>query len=58
MEKRRGSYRINNQGISCFLEEKEDKSKQLRTRDLVVEVDRTQEGLENLSIQESREYTP
>jgi hypothetical protein len=36
--------------ITCLIEEKEDKSKQLRDRDLTVEVERTQEGLKNLSM--------
>ena len=36
--------------IVHLLKEQEDKSKQLRTRDLVVEVERTQEGLKNLSM--------
>jgi hypothetical protein len=44
--------------IARLLEEQEDKSKQLRARDLAVEVERTQEDLENLSIQESRASTP
>jgi hypothetical protein len=36
--------------IMCLIEEQEDKSKQLRARDLVVEVERKQEGLNNLSM--------
>jgi hypothetical protein len=44
--------------ITHLLEEQEDKSKQLRARDLAVKVERTQEGLKNLSMQESRESTP
>jgi hypothetical protein len=44
--------------IVCLLEEQEDKSQKLRAKDLVVEVERTQEDLENLSMQESREPTP
>jgi hypothetical protein len=44
--------------IARLIKEKEDKSKQLRTRDLVVKVERTQEGLKNLSMQESRAPTP
>jgi hypothetical protein len=36
--------------IACLIKEQEDKSKKLRTRDLVVEVERTQEGLKNLSM--------
>jgi hypothetical protein len=44
--------------IACLIEEQEDKSKQLRARDLAVEVERTQEDLKNLSMQESRAPTP
>jgi hypothetical protein len=44
--------------IACLIEEQEDKSKQLRARDLAVEVERMQEDLKNLSIQESRTPTP
>jgi hypothetical protein len=44
--------------IARLIEEQEDKSKQLRARDLVVEVERTQEGLKNLSMQESRAPSP
>jgi hypothetical protein len=44
--------------ITCLIEEQEDNSKQLRTRDLAVKVERTQEGLKNLSMQESRAPTP
>jgi hypothetical protein len=44
--------------IARLKEEQEDKSKQLRARDLVVEVEITQEDLEKLSIQESRASTP
>jgi hypothetical protein len=44
--------------IAHLLEEQEDKSKLLRTRDLAVEVERTQEDLKPLSIQESRAPTP
>jgi hypothetical protein len=36
--------------IAHLIEEQEDKSKQLRARDLAVEIERTQEGLKNLSI--------
>jgi hypothetical protein len=43
--------------IACLIEEQEDKSKQLRTRDRIVKADKTQEGLKNLSIQESRAPT-
>jgi hypothetical protein len=41
-----------------LIEEQEDKSKQLRTRDWVVEAEKMQEDLKNLSIQESRAPTP
>jgi hypothetical protein len=44
--------------IACLIEEHEDKSMLLRTRDLVVEVERTQEDLKPLSIQERRAPTP
>jgi hypothetical protein len=44
--------------IARLIEEQEDKSKQLRARDLAVEVERTQEGLKNLSMQERRAPTP
>jgi hypothetical protein len=44
--------------ITRLIEEWEDNSKQLRARNLVVEVEITQEDLENLSIQKSRESTP
>jgi hypothetical protein len=44
--------------IAHLLEEQEDQSKLLRTRDLDVEVERTQEDLKHLSIQESRAPTP
>jgi hypothetical protein len=44
--------------IAHLLEEQEDKSKQLGTKDLVVEVEKMQKGLENLSMQEKREPTP
>jgi hypothetical protein len=44
--------------IARLIKEQEDKLKQLRARDLVVEVERMQEDLENLSIQESRASTP
>jgi hypothetical protein len=36
--------------ITQLIEEQEDKLKQLRTRDLVVEAERTQDGLKNLSM--------
>jgi hypothetical protein len=44
--------------IMILMQEQEEKSKQLRAKDLDVKVERTQEGLKNLSIQESREPTP
>jgi len=44
--------------IVHLLEEKEDKSNILRTRDLVVEAKRTQVDLKNLSMKESRAPTP
>jgi hypothetical protein len=44
--------------IVCLIEEQEDQFKQLRTRDLAVEFERTQEGLKNLSMQERRVPTP
>jgi hypothetical protein len=44
--------------IAHLLEEQEDQSKLLRTRDLDVEVERTQEDLKHLSVQESRTPTP
>jgi len=40
-----------------LIEEQEGKSKKLRTRDRVVEAEKTQENLKNLSIQESRRPT-
>ena len=36
--------------IARLIQEQEDKLKKLRARDLVVEVERTQEGLKNLSM--------
>jgi hypothetical protein len=36
--------------ITCLIEEKEEKWKQLRARDLAVEVERMKEGLKNLSM--------
>jgi hypothetical protein len=36
--------------IARLIKEQEDTSKKLRTRDLAVEVERTQEGLKNLSM--------
>jgi hypothetical protein len=44
--------------IAFLIEEQEDKSKQLRARYLVVEVERTQEGLKNSSMQKRRAPTP
>jgi hypothetical protein len=44
-------------GITHLIEEQEDKLKQLSARDLAVEVERTQEGLKNLSMQKSRAPT-
>jgi hypothetical protein len=44
--------------IVHLLKEQEDQSKLLRTRDLDVEVERTQEDLKHLSVQESRAPTP
>jgi hypothetical protein len=43
--------------ITHLIEEQEDKSKQLRARDLAVEVEKMQEGLKNLSMQERRAPT-
>jgi hypothetical protein len=36
--------------ITRLIKEQEDKSKQLRAKDLAVKVERTQEGLKDLSI--------
>jgi hypothetical protein len=44
--------------IVHLLEEKENQSKLLRTKDMDVEVESTQEDLRHLSIQESRAPTP
>jgi hypothetical protein len=44
--------------IARLREEQEDKSKKLKTRYLDVEVEGTQEGLNNLSMHERREPTP
>jgi hypothetical protein len=44
--------------IIHLLEEQEDNSNKLRTRDLAIEAERMKDDLENLSIQESRAYTP
>jgi hypothetical protein len=41
-----------------LLEERENQSKLLRTKDMDVEVERTQEDWRHLSMQESREPTP
>jgi hypothetical protein len=43
--------------IAHLLEEQEDRSKLLRTRDLDIKVERTQEDLKHLYVQESREPT-
>jgi hypothetical protein len=39
------------------MEEQEDKSKQQRARELFVKVERTQEGLNHLSMQERSAFT-
>jgi hypothetical protein len=44
--------------ITRLVEAQDDKSKQLRTRDLVVEVEKMQGGLKNLSMQEKKALTP
>ena len=44
--------------ITHLLEEQENQSKLLRTRNLDVEVERTQEDLKHLFVQESRAPTP
>jgi hypothetical protein len=44
--------------LAHLLEEQENQSKLLRTRDLDVEVERTHEDLKHLSVQESRAPTP
>jgi hypothetical protein len=44
--------------IERLIQEQEDKSKQQRARELAVEVERTQEGLKNLSMQERSASTP
>jgi hypothetical protein len=44
--------------ITHLVEEQEEKSKQLRARDIVIKVEQMQESLRNLSMQESRELTP
>jgi hypothetical protein len=44
--------------IAHLLEEQEEQSKLLRTRYIDVKVERTQEDLKHLSVQESREPTP
>jgi hypothetical protein len=44
--------------IVCLIKEQEEKSKKMRTKDLTVKFERTQEGLKNLSMQESRAPTP
>ena len=40
--------------IVCLIEEQEDNLKQQRAREVVAEVERTQEGLKDLSMQERR----
>jgi hypothetical protein len=40
------------------MQEQEDKSKKQRARELAVEIERTQEGLKNLSMQERSAFTP
>jgi hypothetical protein len=57
-QKKKESRNFMARRIAHLLEEQEDKSKQLRARDLVVKFERMQEDLENLSMQESRESTP
>jgi hypothetical protein len=44
--------------IERLMQEQEDKLKQQRARELAVEVERTQEGLKNLSMQERSASTP
>jgi hypothetical protein len=44
--------------ITCLIEEQEAKLKQPRARELAIEVERTQEGLKNLSMHERRAPTP
>ena len=44
--------------IKRLIEEKENKSKQQRDRELAFEVERTQEGLKNLPMEEKRASTP
>jgi hypothetical protein len=44
--------------IARLVEEQENNLKQLRTRDLAVEVEKMQEGLKNLSMQEKKALTP
>jgi hypothetical protein len=44
--------------ITRLIEEQEDNSKQLGVRDLAIKVERTQEGLKNLSMQEKRAPSP
>jgi hypothetical protein len=44
--------------IEHLLKEKEDQSNILRTRDMDVEVERTQDDVKHMSVQESREPTP
>jgi hypothetical protein len=44
--------------IACLIEEKDYNSKQRRAKDQAIKVERRQEYLKNLSIQESRTPTP
>ena len=44
--------------ITRLIKEQEDKSKQLRAKNLAVEVEITQQGLKKLSMQESRALSP
>jgi hypothetical protein len=44
--------------IAHLIEEQEAKSKKKRARELIVEVERTKEGLKNLSMHERRAPTP
>jgi hypothetical protein len=44
--------------ITCLIEEQEDKEKQFRDRELDFKAKRTQEDLQNLSMQKRRAPTP
>jgi hypothetical protein len=44
--------------ITHLIEEQDNKSNQLRAKDIAVEVEKTQEGLKKLSMQERRAPTP